>query len=403
MAVMTIPTLLDPAVRQDPYPVYATLRREDPVHWDAALGRWLVTRYDDVAAGLRDPRFSSQRSAALNANLPAAVQAELAPSARARATAMLFTDPPTHTRLRRLVNRAFTPRLVEALRGGIQALVDELLDAVQPAGRMDAIRDLAYPLPASVIAQMLGAPPTDRDRFKAWSDDIALSLTPASPEAALRGQRSGAAMGEYMAAIIADRRARPREDLISALVAAEEQGDALSSEELYAMCSLLLVAGHETTTNLIGNGLLALLRHPDQQRRLRQQPDLWRSGVEELLRFDSPVQLAARVLREDVELRGRRLRAGQVVAFLIGSANRDAEQFPEPDRLDVGRQDNRHLAFGAGIHYCLGAPLARLEAQLAFATLLRRLPHLELAADHLDYRPSVGFRALQSLPVTFRS
>lgn len=401
MSIAAFPLLLAPEVRQNPYPLYAALRREAPVHWDPGLGRWVVSRYADVAVLLRDPRLSSERGAALNAGLPPAVQEELAPTVRQRANTMLFSDPPKHTRLRRLVNKAFTPRIVEALRASIQAQVDALLDAAAAKGELEVIHDFAYPLPATVIAGMLGAPPEDRDQFKAWSDDIALALTPESAAVALRAQQSGLAMGQYMSRIVADRRVNPRNDLISALLAAEEQGDALSEEELYAMCALLLIAGHETTTNLIANGLLALLRWPDELARLRAEPELLKPAVEELLRYDSPIQGISRVLLEDVELHGERMRAGAPVVLLTGAANRDPDQFADPDRLDVGRTDNRHLAFGGGIHYCLGAPLARLEGQIAFATLLRRFPVLRLASDELTYKRSLGFRALTALPVAF--
>jgi hypothetical protein len=387
---------------QDPYPTYHRLRSDDPVHWDAADGRWVLTRYDDIATVLRSPAASSDRSSALAALAPTSVRPLLA----FRANSMLNTDAPKHTRLRALVTKAFTARAVEVMTEKIERLVDGFLDAVQARGRMDVIADLAYPLPVTVIADMLGVPPEDRDQFKRWSDDLALLAGSSSTSDMTLDQFHRIAQAfqdltAYFARIVAERRVQPRDDLLSALAQAEEAGDRLSADELYANAALLLVAGNETTTNLIGNGTLALLRNPGQLARLTADPSLIPTAVEELLRFDSPVQFTVRVLTDEISLGGKSLRSGQMVLLLIGAANRDPEHFADPDRLDVTRTDNKHLAFGLGSHFCLGAPLARLEARVAFQTLLRRMPGLRLDGPEPRYRPHFNLRGLTALPVRF--
>jgi len=318
---------------------------------------------------------------------------------------MLFRDAPDHTRLRALVNRAFTPRIVEGMRGHIQHIVDALVDQVQGARSMDVIADLAYPLPVTVISEMLGVPAADRAAFKQWSSDIARSLDaailPAGSDVIARGQVARAALGDYFRTLIATRWKNPRADLLSNLIAAEEQGDKLSEEELLATCVLLLIAGHETTVNLIGNGLFALLRHPAEFRALRDHPTLIATAVEELLRYDGPVQRTGRMTMTDVEISGTPIPKGSIVAAIIGAANRDPAQFSDPERLDVARRENRHIAFGFGIHFCLGAPLARVEGQIAIGTLLRRLPALELASAQPEWRESSVLRGLKALQVTF--
>ena len=390
-----------PEVIADPYPLYHRLRAEDPVHL-SPLGLWVLTRYDDVVMVLRDPRFG-------RGGYGDFVRARFGESDRADqpgfALSMLFRDPPDHTRLRALVNKAFTPRVVESMRPRIQEIVDGLLDRGRGAGGMEVIADLAYPLPIVVICEMLGVPVADQDRFKGWSLDIARSLDaiafPMDPEVIERGNRAREALADYFRTLISERRARPRADLLSALVAVEEEGDRLSEPELIATIILLFVAGHETTVNLIGNGLLALLRHPAELARLREDPALAASAVEELLRYDGPVQRTGRIAGEDLEIGGKRIEKGQMVLAMIGAANRDPAHFPEPDRLDLGRGDNRHLAFGWGIHFCLGAPLARVEAQITFTSLLRRLPGLRLATDTLEWRDTAVLRGLKALPVSF--
>jgi cytochrome P450 len=388
---------MDPAFVADPYPTYHRLRAEDPVH-HSPLGFWILTRYDDVAMALRDPRLAKEAIAAF-------IAARFGRAVPALGLSMLDRDPPDHTRLRSLVSKAFTPRVVEGLRPHIQEIVDGLLDRVQDAGEMDLIEQFAYPLPVIVICELLGVPVEDHERFKGWSLDIARGLDsillPPDSEVPRRSIASRHALADYFRELIARRRAAPRGDMLSALIAAEEAGDRLSEEELLATCILLLIAGHETTVNLIGNGTLALLRHPDQLRKLRENPGLIGSAVEELLRYDGPVQRTARIPSEDVVIDGHTIGKGEMVMPFIGAADRDPAQFREPDRLDITRTDNRHLAFGWGIHFCLGAPLARVEGQIAINTLVQRLPKLALAADTPQFRQSLTLRGLSSLPVRF--
>jgi len=383
----------------DPYPFYHRLREADPVH-QSPLGFWVLTRYDDCVMVLRDPRFGR----AGFEGLLESVYGNTVEQGRLP-TSMLFRDPPDHTRLRGLVSRAFTPRVVEALRPRIQQIVDGLLDRVQSAGRMEVISDLAYPLPVIVISEMLGVPEEDRERIKQWSADIARSLDaiglPTDPEIVDRGRTGRHAIGDYFRSLIPERKKRPRGDLLSLLIEAEEQGDKLSEGELLATCVLLYIAGHETTVNLIGNGLLALLRHPKELERLRDAPSLIQSAVEELLRYDGPVQRTARITNADVELAEHKIPKGSMVVPVIGAANRDPAHFPDPDRLDVSRPDNRHIAFGFGIHFCLGAPLARLEGQITLGTLLHRLPRLALSTERPEWRESQVLRGLKALPVSF--
>jgi cytochrome P450 len=387
-----------PEFHANPYPFYRALREEDPVH-ESPLGFWVCTRYDDAVMVLRDPRFGREGMADL-------LESRLGIARDASHTRdMLFRDPPDHTRLRGLVSRAFTPRVVDVMRPHIQEIVDGLLDRVEGAGAMDVIEDLAYPLPVTVICEMLGVPTADQDVFKGWSNDIARSLDaailPAGSDVLARGREARLAITDYFRSLIATRRKDPRPDLLSALIAAEEEGNKLSEGELVSTCILLLVAGHETTVNLIGNGLLALLQHPDQLRALRDDPALIQTGVEELLRFDGPVQRTGRMTTADVEIGGKHIPKGSVVVSVIGAANRDPKHFSDPDRLDVSRKENRHIAFGFGIHFCLGAPLARIEGQIAIGALVRRMPGLTLVSDTPEWRESSVLRGLKTLPVTF--
>jgi pimeloyl-[acyl-carrier protein] synthase len=388
---------MEPEFIADPYPMYHRLRTEDPVH-HSALGFWVLTRYEDVVTALRDPRLAKEAIAPF-------VAARFGAPLPAMGLSMLDRDPPDHTRLRGLVSKAFTPRVVEGLRPRIQEIVDGLLAGVAARGSMDLIEEFAYPIPVAVICEMLGVPIEDHERFKGWSIDIArgLDLIWLGPDSDV-GRRSVAArqaLAEYFRGLIAQRRAAPRNDLLSGLIAAEEAGDKLNEMELLATCILLLIAGHETTVNLIGNGMLALLRHRDQLERLQRDPGLIASAVEELLRFDGPVQRTARIPSEDVTIGGHTIAKGEMVMPFIGAADRDPAQFPDPDRLDIGRSDNRHIAFGWGIHFCLGAPLARIEGQIAINTLLRRLPKVSLATDEPEYRSSLTLRGLKALPVAF--
>jgi cytochrome P450 len=390
---------MDPDFVADPYPVYHRLRAEDPVH-HSPLGFWVLTRYADVMAVLRDPRLIKEPIAAF-----VAARFGMAAPPPGLGLSMLDRDPPDHTRLRGLVSKAFTPRALERLRPGIQQIVDGLLDEAATRGSMDLIEEFAYPLPVRVICEMLGVPVKDHERFKQWGLDIARGLDaimlPPDSEVGKRSVSGRRALAEYFRGLIAERRATPREDMLSALIAAEEAGDKLNEEELLATCILLLVAGHETTVNLIGNGTLALLRHPAELRKLRDDPGLVASAVEELLRFDGPVQRTARIPSEDVTIDGRTIGKGEMVMPFLGAADRDPAQFPDPDRLDITRGDNRHIAFGMGIHFCLGAPLARMEGQIAISTLLGRLPKLTLATDRPRFRQSLTLRGLETLPVSF--
>jgi cytochrome P450 len=315
---------------------------------------------------------------------------------------MLLRNPPDHTRLRALAHKAFTPRSVARLRETIQQITDGLLDQVQDSGEMELIADLAYPLPVTVICEMLGIPAADQDAFHQWSNAIARSLDLTDVEAVYnRAAVAAEEMTGYLDGLVAERRRRPQQDLLSALVAAEEAGDRLSKEELFATCALLLIAGHETTINLIGNGTYALLQHSEQWEKLKAEPGLVGTAVEELLRYDSPVQLTSRMVLQDMEYEGFTFPRGSSVAFLLGAANRDPDQFPAPQQLDITRVNNRHLAFGGGIHYCLGAPLARLEGEIAFTTLARRMPGLRLATDEVVYNDNYALRGLAALPLTF--
>lgn len=386
----------------DPYATYERLRAEDPVHWCAPWGQWVITRFDDVLAVNKDPkRFSSAGwERRFMSELPRELRA-LPNMQRHYSTKVLsMTDPPEHTRLRSLVVRSFTPRVLEALRPGIERLVGELLDRVERAAAFDAIEDFAYPLPAIVIARLLGAPDDARDDFMRWSKDIVDFVGTGHPDAE-RARRNEATLRDFRAflePIIADRRANPRDDLMSILSSTSEDGDRLTDDELVSTCIVLLFAGHETTANLIGNGLLALLKNPAQLELLRSQPDLAPTAVEELLRYDSPVQRNRRLATTDVTIAGKEIRCGDPVMVFMGSANRDPERFSDPDAVDITRSPNHHMAFGHGIHFCVGAALSRLEAPIALNALLARFPRLRLTDDFVErWRPNITFRGLQSL------
>jgi hypothetical protein len=393
---------LDPRLRTNPYEVYRELREGAPVFWQPLMQTWVLTRYDDNLTVLRDhASFSSERTRAKNALVQQMESYRLSSGPLGTTPTMLSIDPPAHTRMRHLVNKAFTPRVIERIRPHIAEIADQLLDALPEPGALDVVSDLAIPLPMIVIAEVLGVPLSDRERFKSWSTDVANSLGGPfqAPEVLERARLSSLEIADYFREQIAQRRKAPREDLLSALCAAEEQGDLLSEDELIATCILLLVAGNETTTNLIGNGMLALLNHPEERRRLQADPSLIESAVDEMLRYEGPVQMTSRVVDHDLEFRGQRFEEGQVVLLLLAAANRDPAQFPDPDRFDVARRPNRHLAFGQGIHYCLGAPLAVAEAQIAFQRLLRRLPEPEAAFEAPEWGQSFILRGLKHLPV----
>lgn len=400
IASLSLQDLLRPDILANPYPVFRRLRLEDPIHADPSGQGWVISRYDDVATALTDRRFSAERAAPRNGE-----KSQANPVQAALALQMLFQDPPNHTRLRALFSKAFTPHRVESLRPQILEMTTDLLNATEESGgEIDFIHDFAIPLPVTVIAQMLGVPVTDRERLRAWSVAFGQLINGRvlSPEESKRAQQGILEFIQYFGALIEQRRREPQNDMLSELVAVEEQGDRLSTEELIVNLILLLAAGHGTTTHLLGNGLLALSQNPEQWQLLASDPGIAGAAVSELLRFDGPVQATARATIEDVQIGGKTIPKGQVVTMLLGSTNRDETHFPEPDRLDLRRSGTRTLAFGHGIHACLGAALARIEAQVAFGELARRFPALSVDSEKLDRAPSVNFRGLQSLPVALR-
>ena len=368
------------SVRNYPYDTYDRLREKDPVHRMRMLDAWVLTRYQDVDMALRDHRRFLKDDESSDGY-----------------RSMLYSNPPDHTRLRSLVSKAFTPRSVSELQPRIQRMVEELLDDLEGKNRIDLIESFAFPLPVTVIAEMLGVPPEDMDRFKDWSNDISLTIEPSlTDEQIRRVQKASEELFEYFEGIMEQRRREPQDDMITALMNAEEEGDRLTHEELLATLMLLLVAGNETTRNLIGNGTLALLRNPDQLQKLRDNPEMLDTAINELLRYDSPVQLDGRIVREEVEIDGNLIRPGQRLICAIGAANRDPAIFTNPNVLDIGRTEKSHIAFGRGIHHCLGAPLAMLEGRVAFSALLDRFPSMNLIAEP-EFREQVVLRGVEEL------
>jgi len=391
---------LAPDVLANPYPLYHRLRREDAVHWDPYLHAWIVTRYADVITVLKD--FSATRMPTPE-QLTAINLSELNPIAEVLVRQMIFMDAPSHTRLRGLAAAAFTNRRVEALRLHIQEITDGFIDAMLPQGRMDVIAELADLLPATVTAELMGVPVADRDQLKTWSKDFSevlggFQLNPG--RTAIMLQTVGN-MTAYFRDRLREQQRHPRDGVVHALMTAEKDGDRLTEEEVIANCIITMTGGQETTTNLIGNGLLALLRNPQELVRLQADPSLMPAAVEELLRYESPIQHTARLAPADTELGGKRIRKRETVIAVIGAANRDPEYFPNPDHLDISRPDNRHLAFGWGAHFCFGASLARIEGQIALSAIVRRLQNLALAPVPLIWRHNMSFRGLEALPVTF--
>jgi hypothetical protein len=393
----------DPATRRDPFPLFAQLRERDPAHWSPALKAWVFTRYDDVRRVALNADMSPDRLTPFFDSLPDERRRTMADLMRYLSLWLVFRDPPEHTRLRTLLNKAFVPTALEAWRPRIQAIVDELLDRVAARGSMDLIGEFAFPLPASVIMDMLGVPRADMDEIRVWSNDIALFIGTARgvPDKYRRAETGAHAMAEYFRRLIAERRAVPRDDLMTALIAAREEEDRLSEDELIATCILLLFAGHETTTNLIGNGLYAFMRHPHEWLRLRENPALIQGAVEEILRYDGPSGALARVVRVAHTMHGRDLQQGDRVFAMLNAANRDPRQFQEPDRFDITRERNRHMTFGQGIHFCLGSSLARMEGQIAIATVAARLPSIRPAIDAPEFLDALIMRGLRALPVAF--
>jgi cytochrome P450 len=388
----------DPAHRANPYPCYQRLREQAPVY-RTPLGHWLLSRYEDCAAVLRDSRFGHGTPRLLDRNT-------FRRPVEGRALPFILLDPPEHTRQRSLVNKAFAPRMVARLAPRIQEITDEMLGRVIGAGEVDFMEAVAYPLPVTVISGLLGVPGSDRDAIRNLSSIVARGVDPDfrhSPEELKRRDAAFREFDDYFRTLLAERRRRPADDLLTGMATVRESGRGLTEAELLTTCILLYVAGHETTMDLLGNGTLALLKHPEEQRRLREDPALTHSAVEELLRYDPPTQMSRRTALADAEIGGRLIQQGDQVVVLRGAANRDPAVFPQPDRLDLARRGNRHLAFDGGIHYCLGAPLARLEGTIAFSTLVRRAPRMELVTDALRYRDNLVIRGLVELPVRLQT
>ncbi|WP_438014836.1 cytochrome P450 [Sorangium sp. So ce315] len=379
------------------------MRTEDPIYWDPLLNVHCLTRYEDVQVVLRDPRFSAERVDYYISGVPALLREKLKRYDEFISHWMVLADPPRHTRLRSLVARAFTPQVVEGLRPLVQRVAHEMIDAVAAGGRMDLLGDLAYPLPGVVIGRLLGMSPEDTERLKRWSDALFRLLgAPVPDEEIIEAGHQGVVGFEgFLRDLIRERRAHPGDDVLSRLLLAEEQGSRLSDAELVSTCALLIASGHETTTHLIGNGALALIDNPDQMRELRDNPQLIDRAVEEILRYNGVAYQSSRRALEDVEIRGVRIEAGQIAFGFLHAANRDPARFPDPDRLDIQRKDTRHVAFGGGIHFCLGAHVARLQAQVVLNTIVQRLRDLELAEPRLEWIPSLLVRGLRALPVRF--
>jgi pimeloyl-[acyl-carrier protein] synthase len=417
-------------IRTNPYPFYERLREQDPVHWDEELGFWVFTRYADIDPLYTDERFSRAQGLMRNFHrLSESEQQIVEPVYHSFSKTVFYADPPYHTHLRGLMNHAFTPRRVERLRPYIQGVVNELLDAAQSkGGTIDVIHDLAYPLPVMVIAELLGLPASDRDRFKKWSDDLFAILGTVRhkpPDLLARAMQSLNEMTDYVRDLSRKRRESPQDDLLTALLSVTEDdqlacpyphsstsspateqlvrerdaSSTLTGEELVSNINILLSTGHETTTHLIGNGLLALLQHPEQMQKLEAQPVLLGAAIEEMLRYDSPVQITYRSALEDTTIHEKVIRKGDLVNTILGSANRDPQRFSDPDRFDITRNEGRHLGFGVGIHFCIGAPLVRLEAEVVFETILRRFPNISLATETLEWQEHPIFRGLKSLSV----
>lgn len=416
-------------IRSNPYPFYEQLRNQDPVHWDKELGFWVLTQYSDIDALYTDERFSRAQGLMRGFRRLSETEQQIAePVYQSFSKTVFYADPPYHTHLRGLMNHAFTPRRVERLRPYIQKIVDELLDAAQVQTEVEVIHNLAYPLPVMVIAELLGLPASDRSQFKKWSDDLFAILGTVrhkSTNLLERAARSLDEMTDYVRDLSHKRRETPQDDLLTALLSVtesdgpacphphsssslhptgelireKEASPALTEDELVANINILLSTGHETTTHLIGNGLFALLQHRDQLEKLQTRPTLLASAIDEMLRYDNPVQITYRSALEDANIKGKSIRKGDLMNSIIGSANRDPQRFSNPDSFEITRNEGRHLGFGMGIHFCIGAPLVRLEAEIAFETILRRFPRINLASETLEWQEHPIFRGLKSLPV----
>lgn len=385
--------------KANPYAFYEELRRDLPVYKTLLPNGtevWVVSRYEDVLAGLKDSRLIKDISKVRGKSF-----LEMIGIGRMRGKNMLRADPPEHGRLRSLANEAFKPKYVRELRGRVQQIADELIDKVQAKGKMEFISEFAFPLPIRVISEMLGVPEKDQDKFRKWSGDLINSGALSSERPVISPDLLQ--LVQYVRKVVDDHRKNPRADVVTQLIEAEEKGDRLSDDEVVSTVVLLLVAGHETTVNLIGNGMLALLLNPEQLEKLKRDPALMKPAIEELLRFVNPVQLVNRYAIEKIQIAGQEIPAGAHLVMAVGAADHDPACATSPEQLDLAREDAKHVAFGQGIHYCLGAPLARLEGEIAFATLLNRLPNMRLAVrpESVQWRPAIELRGLAELPVTF--
>lgn len=395
--------LMAAEVIHDPHAYYRGLRSEDPIHWNDRWGGWVVTRYDDVVKILRDAQaFSADRMAFLARELPEDQMETIRPIFEVLSSWMVFADPPLHTKLRSLVNRQFTPKAVEGYRSAVRDIVDEVLDGVEERGEMEVVRDFAYQIPMTVILDLMGVPDLDRTKIKKWSEELGLFFFIRADEPRRRhfATRGVSALAGYMSRVVEEKAKNPDDKLISLFLEAEAAGE-ISRDDVVANCVLLAFGGHETTMNLIANGTLALIRHPDQWARLKEDPSQVRSAIEELLRYDGSVKTTVRWARQDVEIGGETIKAGQRVLLGLSAANRDPEKFQDPDTVDIGRDPNLHVAFGQGIHVCVGAPLARLEAQETFAALTERFDVPTITDEQYAYWPTVIGRSLKSLNVRF--
>jgi cytochrome P450 len=393
----------DPATIADPFPAFRRLRAEDPVHYNDALGGWVLTRFTDVEAALTDPRMSSDRISPFMDRLPDELRSRMDRTARALKSWAVFSDPPNHTRLRAFFKQAFTPQAAETMRGRIGAIIGELLGRLGDAEEFDLITDFAGPLPAHVVCELLGMPTDDIGRIRSWSSQLepflGLGRKPADSYESAR--QATEEMIDYFGRVVEDHRRTPRDDVLMQLIGARENGDRLSDDELIATCMMLQFAAHTTTTHLVGNGVLALLRNPGELQAVREDRSLVKATVDETLRYDGPIQALRRVAREPVELHGRRLDAGDLVFIMLNSANRDDQRFAEPDRFDIRRGDKQHIGFGVGSHFCAGGFLARIEGQIALAALLDR-GTFERGDGEPQWGTSFSFRGLESLPVRIR-
>jgi cytochrome P450 len=391
----------------DPYPILRRLRNEDPVHWSDAIGAWVLTRYDDIVATFKDTTHYSNEGRLARAveHLPVGSRSRFKTfEDHYRTKGLLHSDPPDHTRLRALVTKAFTPRVVEAMQPRIRAIANDLLDVVQPNGKMDVIADLAVTLPITVVAEIMGMPESDKMLAKGWADALLAFQGVNNPSENIleKAQETLIEIRAYLAELVRNRRRNPGTDLVSQMVAAESEGDKLSESELINTCITLLVAGHETSTSLIGNGLFTLLYHQDQWRALQKDVSLLPSAIEEVLRYESPVSRQPRLMKVDAELEGKTIRKGQMIFQMLNAANRDPAHFFEPETFDIRRQKNRHIAFGYGIHFCVGALLARTEASIVFQLILQRFPEIQLLDRNPDWDiHKRNSRMLRSLNVTF--